>query len=255
MSGKAGKGRVYSDHDLSRNSESTQAPFCAAFSLCPSVGLPAATRREMSTDARAPSRRRTIEFDHPSAASADDVADRIAAAATRPSPRDPPRVAPPTATSVDDETPRRSGAPETEPKPRPARTQRPRNRASGSRPGALQDGLAPATAIAGPATQPERRRGNARRGSCRPASLRRRGRAVRVGGQAEIKLRGGHCDLYVGQIETLAGVRRSSVKNATRKSASACSQSNGSRHRTGTARTAFALRQTAIWLAHHREPK
>jgi hypothetical protein len=84
VSGKAGKARVCDNRDLSRKSESMQAPFCAALSLClKSVGLPAIGGQNgpehVSRNESACTVRYLVLF-REAGMLADDIADRIATA-------------------------------------------------------------------------------------------------------------------------------------------------------------------------------
>jgi hypothetical protein len=75
----------------------------------------------------------------------------------------------------------------------------------------------------------------------------------------EIKLRGEHCNLYIGQIESLAGVKRSTVKNATRKAKSLGLLTVGEWKQApdwnGPNRIRIIAKDWVTWLAHHRELK
>jgi hypothetical protein len=75
----------------------------------------------------------------------------------------------------------------------------------------------------------------------------------------EIKLRGEHCDLYIGQIENLAAVGRSSVKNATRKAKQlgllTIEEWKQAPDWNGPNRVRIIAKDWVAWLAHHRELK
>jgi hypothetical protein len=75
----------------------------------------------------------------------------------------------------------------------------------------------------------------------------------------EVKLRGGCCDLYIGQIEAFAGVERSTVKNATRKAKQlnllTIEEWKQAPDWNGPNRIRIVAADWVTWLAHHRAPK